>query len=68
MELIRKTQKIGDDIIICNCNEIYKSEIVKAIKEKGLKTVEEVGEITSAGTVCGQCQDDIQKILDELNK
>ena len=68
MELIRKTQKIGDDIVICNCNEIYKSEIVKAINEKGLKTVEEVGEVTLAGTVCGQCQDDIQEILDKLNK
>lgn len=57
-----------DDILICNCNEIYKSEIVKAIKEKGLKTVEEVGEETTAGTVCGECLDDIQAILDELNK
>ena len=57
---------MGNDVVICNCNEIYKSEIVKAIKEKGLKTVEEVGEATTAGTVCGQCQDDIQDILDEL--
>ena len=56
-----------DDIVICNCNEIYKSEIIKAIKEKGLKTVEEVGEETTAGTVCGECLDDIQAILDELN-
>lgn len=31
-------EKMEDDIIICNCNEIYKSEIIKAIKEKGLKT------------------------------
>ena len=57
-----------DDILICTCNEIYKSEIVKAILEKGLSTVDEVGEATTAGTVCGQCQDDIQDILDELNK
>jgi bacterioferritin-associated ferredoxin len=57
-----------DDILICTCNEIYKSEIVKAILEKGLSTVEEVGEATTAGTVCGQCQDDIKDILDELNK
>jgi len=47
--------------------EVYKSEIVKAIKEKGLKTVEEVGEETNAGTGCGGCQDDIQAILDEIN-
>jgi bacterioferritin-associated ferredoxin len=56
-----------EDILICNCNEIYKSAIAKAIKEKVLKTVEEVGEETTAGTVCGQCQDDIQEILDEIN-
>ncbi len=57
---------MAEDILICTCNEIYKSEIVKAIKEKGLKTVEEIGEETGAGTVCGQCVDDIQAILDEL--
>jgi len=59
---------MAEDILICNCNEIYKSEIVKAIKEKGLKTVEEVGDETTAGTICGQCVDDIQDILDEVNK
>lgn len=59
---------MSEDVIICNCNEIYKSEIVKAIQEKGLKTVEEVGEETGAGTVCGGCVDDIQEIIDELKK
>jgi bacterioferritin-associated ferredoxin len=57
-----------EDTLICTCNEIYKSTIVKAIKEKGLKTVEEVGDETTAGTVCGQCQDDIQDILNEINR
>lgn len=55
------------DVTICYCNNVNKSEIVKAIKEKGLKTVDEVGEETMAGTGCGQCQDDIQEILDEIN-
>ncbi|MDY0348589.1 MAG: (2Fe-2S)-binding protein [Tenuifilaceae bacterium] len=54
------------DEIICNCMEVYKSTIVEAIKAKGLKTVEEVGEETEAGTGCGSCQDDIQEILDEI--
>lgn len=53
--------------VICQCLEIYKSEIEKAIKEKGLTTIEEVGEETEAGTLCGGCQDDIQEILDEIN-
>jgi NAD(P)H-nitrite reductase large subunit len=56
-----------DDIIICNCNEIYKSAIVKAIREKGLSTVEQVQEETTAGTVCGSCIEDIENILKEIN-
>lgn len=58
---------MDNDEIICNCNEVYKSTIVKAVREKGFKTVDEVGEETEAGTVCGQCQDDIQDILDDIN-
>lgn len=56
-----------EDPIICTCTEVYRSTIVEAIKEKGLKTVEEVGDETDAGTVCGACLDDIQDILDEIN-
>ncbi|HKM30840.1 MAG: (2Fe-2S)-binding protein [Bacteroidales bacterium] len=55
-----------EDHLICYCNEVHKSTIVQAIKEKNLKTVEEVGEETGAGQVCGQCQGDIRKLLDEI--
>jgi NAD(P)H-nitrite reductase large subunit len=58
---------MADDIIICNCNEIHKSTIVKAIREKGLSTVEQVQEETTAGTVCGSCIEDIESILKEIN-
>ncbi len=53
--------------IICNCNQITRGEIEDAIRNKNLKTVDEVGETVDAGTVCGACQDDIQEILDTLN-
>lgn len=53
--------------IICHCFEVSREEIEKAIREKGLRTVEEVGEATNAGTGCGRCQDQIQDILDEIN-
>lgn len=56
-----------EDIEICHCNGIMKSEIVKAIREKGLKTLEEVQDATEAGTVCGGCVDDIEGILKEVN-
>ena len=39
--------------MICHCFEVSRDEIEKAIREKGLKTVEEVGEATNAGTGCG---------------
>lgn len=53
--------------IICHCFEVSRKEIENAIREKGLKTVEEVGEVTNAGTGCGGCQEQIQEILDEIN-
>ena len=53
--------------IICHCFEVRREEIENAIREKGLKTVEEVGEVTNAGTGCGGCQEQIQEILDEIN-
>jgi NAD(P)H-nitrite reductase large subunit len=48
--------------------DITRGEIVKAITELNLKTVEEVGRATEAGTGCGGCQPVIQEILDEINK
>jgi len=56
-----------EDIEICHCNEIMRSDIIKAIKEKGLKTVEEVQEETTAGTICGGCIPDIEDILEFVN-
>ena len=52
---------------ICNCMGVSRGEIEDVIKAQGLKTVEEVGEATSAGTGCGGCQSLIQEILDEIN-
>jgi NAD(P)H-nitrite reductase large subunit len=53
--------------IICHCMEITRGEIIDAIKNNHLTTVEEVGDATEAGTVCGSCQDDIEEILKTLN-
>lgn len=58
---------MSDNEVICNCMGVTRGEIIKAIKDKKLTTVEEVGEATEAGTGCGGCQPDIQSILDEVN-
>lgn len=55
------------DVEICHCMGINKSEIVKAIKEKGLKSVEEIQSETEAGTGCGGCIPDLEDILKEVN-
>jgi NAD(P)H-nitrite reductase large subunit len=55
------------DEIICNCMSVTRGEIVDAIRQNGLTTVEEVGDATNAGTGCGGCQELIQEILDEIN-
>jgi len=47
--------------------EITRGEIIDAIKNNNLKTVDEVGDATEAGTVCGSCQDDIEEILKDVN-
>lgn len=67
-ELNNKLKKSKvEDIEICHCNNIMKSDIVKAIKEKGLRSVEDVQEETTAGTTCGGCIPDIEDILIEIN-
>lgn len=58
---------MDNEEIICNCMQITRGEIIEAIKLQGLKTIDEVGDETEAGTVCGSCHDDIEDILKEIN-
>lgn len=53
--------------IVCNCMQITKGEIIEAIKAGNLTSIDEVGEESEAGTVCGTCHDDIEDILNEVN-
>ena len=55
-----------EDKIICGCYKVTKNTIVDAIKN-GAETVEKVGEVTKAGTGCGNCKNSIQAIIDEVN-
>jgi NifU-like protein len=56
-----------EDKLICNCFDVYKSDIVKAIKTNELTNLQEVMDATDAGNGCGSCHDSIQEILDEIN-
>ena len=45
---------------------LFRSDIEKAVKEKGLKDVKEVSAYLKAGVFCGACLDDIKAIVDSL--
>jgi len=58
---------MDEDIKICHCMGIMRSETIKVIKEKRLKTADEVGKETTDSTVCGSWIPDIEYILQEIN-
>lgn len=64
---MHKNSTMEEDKLICTCFDVYKSEIVKAIKAKELTNIQEVMDVTDAGTGCSSCHDSIQEILDEIN-
>lgn len=41
---------------VCSCKKVTLGEILHAIKEKGAKTIEDIEEMTDAGTACGCCK------------
>lgn len=54
---------MADDAQVCGCNGVSKGTIVKAIKEKGLFTLDEVKKHTKAGSSCGSCSGLVEQIL-----
>ena len=45
--------------------QITRGEIIEAIVAGNL-TIEEIGDETEAGTVCGSCHDDLEDIIKEV--
>ena len=54
---------MSDDMEVCGCNGVCKGAIVKAIKEKGLFTLEDVRKHTKASSSCGSCTGLVEQIL-----
>ncbi len=50
--------------IVCTCFQVTENMIWDAIKQNGLKTVEEVTNYTKAGGACGKCKNVIQDMID----
>jgi len=58
-----KAQSMADGDEVCGCNGVNKGAICKAIKDKGLFTLEEVRKHTKASASCGSCTGLVEQLL-----
>ena len=58
-----KAAAMPDTAEVCGCNGVTKGTICKAIKEKGLFTLDEVRKHTKASASCGSCTGLVEQIL-----
>jgi NifU-like protein len=60
-----KAEHSHEGELICECFGIFDEEILQAIKENNLKSVEDITNFTKAGGGCGKCIDDLERLLVE---
>lgn len=58
-----KAAAMADTDEVCGCNGVTKGTICKAIKEKGLFTLDEVKKHTKASASCGSCTGLVEQII-----
>ncbi|GAB4334467.1 MAG: Fe-S cluster assembly protein NifU [Desulfobulbaceae bacterium] len=51
--------------VVCECFGVTDLEIIRAIKESDLRSVEEITNFTKAGGGCGKCEDRLREILQQ---
>ncbi len=54
---------MADSAEVCGCNGVTKGTIVRAIKERGLFTLDEVRKCTKASGSCGSCTGLVEQLL-----
>ena len=59
-----ETVKAPDDKIVCECFGVTEGQIERAVRENGLKMLEDVTDYVKAGGGCGRCHGEIQEIID----
>ena len=58
-----KAAGMKDSDEVCGCNGISKGAIVKAVRDQGLFTLDEVKKCTKASSSCGSCTGLVEQIL-----
>jgi nitrite reductase (NADH) large subunit len=58
-----KAATMPDEAEVCGCNGVNKGSICKAIRDKGLFTLDEVRKHTKASASCGSCTGLVEQII-----
>lgn len=51
--------------VVCTCMNITNGMIKEAV-DNGASTLEEVQEATGAGTICGACVEDVERLVEQF--
>lgn len=51
--------------VVCECFGVTDIEVIRAINDSGLRSVEEITNFTKAGGGCGKCEDALRALLQE---
>lgn len=51
--------------VVCECFGVTDLDVIRAVKDSNLKSVEEITNFTKAGGGCGKCEDKLRQILVE---
>jgi bacterioferritin-associated ferredoxin len=51
--------------VICPCYDLTLKDLVDAIKENDITTVEELNSVTGAGNICGACLYELEEIVEK---
>lgn len=59
------TLPMAEGEVVCECFGVTDLDVIRAIKESDLKSVEEITNFTKAGGGCGKCEDKLRDLLQE---
>ncbi|MNH33849.1 Nitrite reductase [NAD(P)H] [compost metagenome] len=67
LSLLRSGKKTEPVIgkLVCSCNSVGSGNIQQQVKN-GCHSLKEVCSVTGAGTGCGSCRPEVQRLLDEI--
>lgn len=56
------------DALVCRCHGVSETQLREAITEDGCDSIDKLSAMTFAGSGCGSCKTDMQRILDDVLK